>query len=234
MLSVKTFIVGVSIIVAPISILAQNATIDTFVKSFYTEQGCVEASGARNIVKGDISGDGIPEIVCATTIEGCGGGNAAFPVLGIFSQQNNGQYRLLKSMDIGFSIDTLLINNNILHVSGLTYGENDARCCPSIKTEANYTVENGDVLTVLPISISYREALLGNGKVLTLINKSQQPFTTKAMFYSPSSGAGKTFTIQLAAGETQEFGHLEGWAFESGDEIQLTAEGYGEVKMVMP
>ena len=86
----------------------------------------------------------------------------------------------------------------------------------------------------LPIQVSFRRSLVGEGVVAQFKNLSDKALTVTARFSSPATQESRLFRLQLSAGAMSEFGRLEGWVFGSGHTIELSADGYEPVKVTVP
>jgi hypothetical protein len=81
-------------------------------------------------------------------------------------------------------------------------------------------------LPEMPIAVTYREALLGNGLASAFQNNSNRHLAVLVSFENPSMSQRKSFRLDLAPGEAKEIGHMEGWAFASGDKITVSHDEY--------
>lgn len=77
----------------------------------------------------------------------------------------------------------------------------------------------------IPIEVTFRNSALGNGLVTIYANRSYQPLILYVTV-SNSRAAPKTFRVDLPPGGTRELGHLEGWAFNYGDQITVIMPGH--------
>jgi hypothetical protein len=78
----------------------------------------------------------------------------------------------------------------------------------------------------MPIRVSIREALMGSGLVAQFANNSNRYIAVVATFTNPTTNQYVTTRIDISPNKTKEIGHLEGWAFSSGDEILLEHNDY--------
>jgi hypothetical protein len=78
----------------------------------------------------------------------------------------------------------------------------------------------------LPVEVGFRKALLANGLVAIFRNISFRELSILATFTNPTMKETKTFRLDLAPNSPKQFGHLEGWNFESGDIITLRHNDY--------
>ena len=96
--------------------------------------------------------------------------------------------------------------------------------------------ENARVLSLpaMPIEVTYRKALLGDGLVTSFKNTSNRFLAVSAALSNPSLHQNKNFRIDLAPGQTREIGHMEGWAFSAGDTIFITHNEYRGIEVKIP
>jgi len=78
----------------------------------------------------------------------------------------------------------------------------------------------------LPIELSFRAAVMGNGLVLKLDNLTPREFPVKVNATSPTFGKTRVFEILIPAKKIVEIGHMEGWAFTKGDTVSIHSEGF--------
>ena len=78
----------------------------------------------------------------------------------------------------------------------------------------------------IPVRISIREALTGDGLVAQFSNNSNRFIAIAATFTNPTTNESLTTRIDISPNDTKEIGHIEGWIFESGDEILLEHSDY--------
>lgn len=85
----------------------------------------------------------------------------------------------------------------------------------------------------LPISLSFRNALLGNGRVLILENPTLSFVAFSLEVYSPALHKGKTFQLALSSGRSTEIGHMEGWAFTRGDRLRFEGPDFSSYEYMV-
>jgi hypothetical protein len=78
----------------------------------------------------------------------------------------------------------------------------------------------------LPVLVGFRPALLGRGKVARIENASGQDMAVRARVVDAASHQVREFTLNIDRGQIAEFGHAQGYAFEPGDEVTLSHDGY--------
>lgn len=86
----------------------------------------------------------------------------------------------------------------------------------------------------LPVSVGFREALLGSGLVAIIENHSGKPLEVAAEFSSDKTGDRKRVSLVIPANGQVNYGHTEGWAFASGQKIKLTNSDYREATYSAP
>jgi hypothetical protein len=86
----------------------------------------------------------------------------------------------------------------------------------------------------LPILVQYRRAVLNPSLVADFSNQSNRDLLILATFENPTLNEMKKWEISLAPNATREIGHLEGWAFHSGDKITLHHADYADEKITLP
>lgn len=72
------------------------------------------------------------------------------------------------------------------------------------------------------VLVSFRKALLSNGNVAGVKNTSGNAVAVTVEISRPSSGAKRVYELTIDPGQTTEIGEREGWAFISGDKIQIS------------
>lgn len=86
----------------------------------------------------------------------------------------------------------------------------------------------------MPVTATFRQALLGSGYVLSLQNKSAQALRVSVTVSDASKQRTKVFDMVLDAitqtGASKEIGHLEGWTFLTGDYVEIACAGYTSIK----
>jgi hypothetical protein len=91
---------------------------------------------------GDFTGDGKEDVAIYYNLVSKGGGNA-IRGQGLFLYQNlNGKVNLLAHYQPEYLFTFKSINNGKVYVEKLKYAEEDASCCPSIRTEHAITIAN--------------------------------------------------------------------------------------------
>jgi hypothetical protein len=86
----------------------------------------------------------------------------------------------------------------------------------------------------LPVTVSFRKAVLGAGQVLGLRNRADKSLTLSVTLRNPTFANGKVYRVDLDSGQIRELGHAEGWAITSGDTIEIMNAAYDPVKITVP
>ena len=86
----------------------------------------------------------------------------------------------------------------------------------------------------LPVTISFRTSLLGKGIAAVLENTSERYLTVVMNVRNPTLANLRRFTLELAPKSSEDFGHLEGWQFASGDELMVFHNDFTALRQVVP
>lgn len=86
----------------------------------------------------------------------------------------------------------------------------------------------------VPVVISHRDSLVGNGKVAIFSNQTANRLTLTVTFKNSKLNQEKTGTIDLEPNGKTEIGWLEGWKFVSGETITVSHPSYSPVTKVIP
>ena len=86
----------------------------------------------------------------------------------------------------------------------------------------------------MPVSVSYRTALLDSSLVAQFHNNSDRHLTVVVKFENRTLNQQKDGYIGLAPRETKEIGWVEGWKFMSGEYITMSHEDYATRTVRMP
>lgn len=87
----------------------------------------------------------------------------------------------------------------------------------------------GGALEAPPVELSYRESMVGAGKIVQIQNTSDQPLTDLVVTLTSPDGDSRTFNHSNLAGfERLEIGwkKLGGWEIPTGAEVRVEGEGY--------
>jgi len=86
----------------------------------------------------------------------------------------------------------------------------------------------------LPVSVSFRRSLVGQGIVAQFRNLAKGPLTLTARFTNPATNESRLFTFTVSEGGLGEFGYVEGWVFGSGHRVELSSHGYQALTITVP
>jgi len=86
----------------------------------------------------------------------------------------------------------------------------------------------------LPVLIHFRSSFLGRGIVAVVENGSDRALTVVMNVRNPTLARLRRFTLELPPHGSEDFGHLEGWQFASGDEITLFHNNFSALRVVVP
>ena len=86
----------------------------------------------------------------------------------------------------------------------------------------------------LPVSVHFRSSFLGKGIVAVIENGSDRDLTVVMNVRNPTLARLRRFTLDLPPHGSEDFGHLEGWQFASGDEIMLFHNNFSALRVVVP
>jgi hypothetical protein len=86
----------------------------------------------------------------------------------------------------------------------------------------------------MPVSVSFREARVGNSMVAQIHNHADK--TIKVLVEASSATTGRTKTAEFVIGgkEMEEFGWADGWPFVSGESIRIHDADYSDLKVKVP
>lgn len=88
--------------------------------------------------------------------------------------------------------------------------------------------------SALPMVVHFRSSFLGKGIVAVLENTSERYLTVVMNVRNPTLANLRRFTVELAPHSSEDFGHLEGWQFASGDELSLFHNDFNALRVVVP
>jgi hypothetical protein len=108
-----------------------------------------------------------------------------------------------------------------------------------IKSRAQLQAQNAELLReatlkTLPIGVGFRKAILGHGEIAVLRNLSATGLAVKARIVDAATHQEHNFTIDVGPGRPTEFGYVQGYAFEPGDAVTLSHDGYKTVYWEVP
>jgi len=88
--------------------------------------------------------------------------------------------------------------------------------------------------SALPVVVGFRSSMLGQGLVAMIENTSDRYLTVVLAVRNPALSTAKRFQLELGPRSRTDFGHLEGWQFVSGDEMDLFSDEFGALKITVP
>jgi hypothetical protein len=86
----------------------------------------------------------------------------------------------------------------------------------------------------LPVSLRVREAILGHGEVVRVQNFADFDLAVQARIVDAASHRVRNLTWNIDRGRSAEFGHLEGYTFEPGDQITLAHDRFKARTWILP
>ncbi len=88
--------------------------------------------------------------------------------------------------------------------------------------------------TALPAVVSFRSSMLGMGLVAMIDNTSDRYLPVLLGVRNPGQSTAKRFKLNLEPQSRTEFGHFEGWRFAPGDELTLSSDEFGTLRVTVP
>ncbi len=88
----------------------------------------------------------------------------------------------------------------------------------------------------LPLRYSFRDSLVGQGKVLMIRNDTDKFFQLKLEVHNRTLNAKSTHAINVGPRKTTEIGWLEldDWHLVTGERIRIHNDGYKTAHLVVP
>jgi hypothetical protein len=139
--------------------------------------------------------------------------------------------RLSKEVEVRQQTEAYLVetrnrlNQSVLEIeqlkAQLQYKETEFQTTPGLKP-------------TMPVLVSFRSSFWGKGLVAELQNTGERYLTVILTVRNPTLSSARRFSLQLEPKSSTAFGHLEGWAFASGDEIALFHNDFNPLKLVVP
>jgi hypothetical protein len=86
-------------------------------------------------------------------------------------------------------------------------------------------------LPELPVSVSFRTAMMGPGNVAVFNTTIKSPISVLVIVESAALGTKKQFELHLDPTRPSELGHLEGVVIESGDVITVQNQKYAPIRV---
>jgi len=86
----------------------------------------------------------------------------------------------------------------------------------------------------LPVSVSFRAALMGSGLVAIFKNNGTKAIEVAAEFTSTATGTKRSANLVLEPNLARQIGHAEGWPFAAGQHIRLTNNQFRPAEYEVP
>jgi hypothetical protein len=86
----------------------------------------------------------------------------------------------------------------------------------------------------LPVSVSYRQAILGPGLVARFTNESSESLELRVRADSPATNFYHAWYLVIPPGRTREIGPLEGWSFLDGQRLELSNVNFRSAAGTVP
>ena len=86
----------------------------------------------------------------------------------------------------------------------------------------------------VPVVVSYRDSVVGIGKVARFSNQSPNRLTITVTFENKAKNQRKSGSLDLAPNAVAEVGWLEGWVLESGETIEVSHPDYSSKTWNVP
>ncbi len=181
---------------------------------------------------GDLNGDGMPDAAVILIADTSGSGTFIY-----LAAMVSGGGRLENSDTIYLGdrviVESMAIQDGMIHLQMITHGPQDAMCCPSLKTNQTYLLDSGHLvpqadIIAAPLADEIIEAL----KAEDMAKLSQFVDPSAGVRFSPYTNIKDThlvftrsqFANAFSDSTVYTWGNYEG----SGAPIQLTFSGYYE------
>ncbi len=86
----------------------------------------------------------------------------------------------------------------------------------------------------MPLSVSFRKALLGDGNAVVLQNTSSQTLSVNVKFADSTASRSQEYHLVLDAGAIKELGSLGAWKLASGDKLRIESAAYDPILKTAP
>ena len=101
------------------------------------------------------------------------------------------------------------------------------------KAQAEASKPRGVGTDALPISVRFRDAMMGHGRVLMLNTTMKAPLTVLMVWENTATGARHQTMVNLDGTNTSEIGHAEGFPLERGDTLTLSNKAFDVLKIAV-
>lgn len=120
----------------------------------------------------------------------------------------------------------------MLEVNTLRRGETEWRAALTACQTEKSAVEK--IALALPVSVRFRDALMGHGLVAILETTEKAPLTVAVTWESAATGRKLETQVNISAQGRAELGHREGFAIEPGDALSLFRKGFNPLEVKAP
>jgi hypothetical protein len=96
----------------------------------------------------------------------------------------------------------------------------------ALREEVSRLAPLADKARKMPVALSQRPALLGNGIVFRIQNISAAVLPVHVKLTRPTGNMTKTFNLVLDSGAVGTISYTDGWAVATGDQAEITSEGF--------
>jgi hypothetical protein len=89
-------------------------------------------------------------------------------------------------------------------------------------------------LPILPVAVSFRASMVGEGLVAMFHNTSGRYLAIRVVFDNRTLNAHNVRSLSMNPGEVVEVGWSEGWTFRSSETITASHQDYQTVSWLVP
>lgn len=86
----------------------------------------------------------------------------------------------------------------------------------------------------MPLSVSFRKPLVGDGKAVVLQNTSSNTLSVNVKFTDPTSSTNQVYHLMLNGGAIKELGSVGAWKLAPGDKIEIESADYTPIIKTTP
>ena len=86
----------------------------------------------------------------------------------------------------------------------------------------------------IPVVVTLRDSLVGEGKVAVFSNQSPNRLTVSLVLENSAKRDRTAANLDLDPNGTAEVGWMEGWTFESGETIEVSHPSYATKRLRVP